>query len=153
MRHGTSSCHQRDGTSQLAVDDKPSRTTDRQPEPSRPSHIREWIVIVLGVACIGFGMYVLWAQHTGITADVTVFECHHVGRQNACSGRWQDGAATSQVRIVAMPLPDPGETVPMRIHGGKAYSQSAGVPLLPFGFGVLALFAGGYSRWRRRQDT
>lgn len=127
-------------------------TTDHRSEPPRLGPGREWIVIVLGIACVGFGIYVLWAQHTGIVADVQVLECHDVGRHGVCSGQWRDGTVMSPVKIVAMSLPHPGDTVAMRIHGSKAYSRSASLPLLPGGFGAVALFAGGYSRHRRRQS-
>lgn len=111
------------------------------------------MAIVFGIACVGFGIWAVWAQHTGITVNVKVLECHDVGRNSECSGQWHDGTVTRSVWIVAMPLPDPGETVPMRIHDGKAYSQSAGLPLMAFGFGALTLFVGGYSRRRRRQGS
>ena len=130
-------------------------TTDQRPVPSRPGLSREWIAIVSGIACVGFGMYVLWAQHTGITADVKVLECHRAAgvrsSSNVCSGQWQDGTVITEVRIVAMSLPHPGDTVAMRIHGDKAYTQSVGLPLMSFGFGAVMLFIGRYARRRRRQ--
>lgn len=92
-------------------------TTDHRPVPSRPGLGREWIAILFGIACVGFGMYVLWAQHTGITADVKVLECHDAGRHAVCSGQWQDGTVMSPVRIVAMSSPAP------RRHRCDAHSR------------------------------
>lgn len=136
--------------------DKPGGTTDHRPQSPRPGRGREWVAIVLGIACVGFGMYVLWAQHTGITADVKVLECHRVdgvrSSSTRCSGQWHDGTTISEVRIVGTSMPHPGNTVPMRIHGSKAYTQSAVLPLIAFGFGAVALFGGGYARRRRWQD-
>lgn len=140
---------------QPEMDDKHNGTTDHQPQPPRPGRVREWVAIILGIACLGFGMYALGAQNTGTTANVKVLECHRFAgvrsSSNRCSGQWQDGPKTSEVRIVAMFTPHPGDTVQMRIHGSKAYSRSVGIPLMSFGFGALALFAGGYARRHRRQ--
>ncbi len=138
---------------QLPVHDQRGGVADNRPRPSRRNRVRDGIALVFGVVCVVFGVYLVWAQHTGTTADVTVLECHHVGRSDECSGQWRDGVVTRSVWIVATPLPDPGEIVPMRIHDGKAYSQSALLPLMAFGFGALMLFAAGYSVRRRRQDT
>jgi hypothetical protein len=139
---------------QPEMDDKHGGTTDHRPQPSRPGRIREWVAIILGIACLGFAIYVLWAQNTGTTADVKVLECHRVAgvrsSSNRCSGQWQDGTTTSEVHIIAMFMPHPGDTAQMAIHGSKAYPQSAGIPLMSFGFGAAALFVGGYAR-RRRQ--
>jgi len=51
--------------------DKPRATTDHQPQPPRADRIREWVAIILGLACVAFGIYVLFAQHTGLTADAS----------------------------------------------------------------------------------
>lgn len=137
------------------MDDNHGGTTDRRPQSLRPGRVRECVATVLGIACVGFGMYVLWAQNTGITADVKVLECHRVAgvrsSSTRCSGQWQDGTVISDVRIVAMSMPHPGDVVPMRIHGTKAYPQSVGIPLISFGFGAAALFVGRYSRRRSWQ--
>ncbi|WP_212815203.1 MULTISPECIES: hypothetical protein [unclassified Mycolicibacterium] len=113
------------------------------------------VAIILGIACVGFGIYVLVAQHTGITADVKVLECHRVAgvrsSSTSCSGQWHDGTTVNDVRIVGSSMPRPGDTVPMRIHGDKAYSPAMGLPLISLGFGAVALFIGGYARRRRRQ--
>jgi len=134
--------------------DKPRATTDHQPQPPRADRIREWVAIILGLACVAFGIYVLFAQHTGLTADVKVIECHRTAgvRSNSttCSGQWQDGTTTNEVLIIAMSMPRPGDTVPMRIHGSKAYPPSSGILLMSFGFGAAALLGGGYARRRRR---
>ncbi len=137
------------------MDDKHGGTIDNRPQSAPPGRGREWVAIILGIACVGFGLYVLWAQHTGITSDVKVLECHQVAgvrsSSTRCSGQWQDGTTISEVRIVGTAMPRPGETVPMRIHGEKAYSPSTGLPLISIGFGAVALFVGGYARRRRRQ--
>lgn len=140
---------------QPEMDDKHGGTTDHRPQSAPPGRIREWIAIILGIACVGFGIYVLFAQHTGITADVKVLECHRVAgvrsSSTQCSGQWHDGTTVNEVRIVGSSMPRPGETVPMRIHGDKAFSPSAGLPLISLGFGAVALLVGGWARRRRRQ--
>ena len=103
----------------LPVDDQRIEATDRRPKPSGRIHTRDVIAFVFGVVCVGFGVYLVWAQHTGIAADVTVLECHHVGRSDECSGQWRDGPSARSVWIVATPLPDPGETVPMRFTSAE----------------------------------
>jgi len=111
-----------------------------------------WIATVLGIACIAFGTYTVWAQRTGVTANVNVLECHQVGRRTStCSGQWQDGPATRPVHIVATPLPHAGDIVPMRIHDDTAYSQSAQIPLLSFGMGAVTLLVAGYALGRRQE--
>lgn len=133
------------------MDDKASGATEHRPRPSRRNRGVGWIATVLGVVCIAFGTYTVWAQRTGITADVKVLECHQVGRRSSiCSGQWVDGTDTRPVHIVATPLPDPGDTVPMRIHDDTAYSQSAELPLLSFGLGTVMLLIGSYALGRRQ---
>ncbi len=137
------------------MDDKHGGATDHRPQSAPPGRIREWVAIILGIASVGFGVYVLWAQHTGITADVKVLECHRVAgvrsSSTRCSGQWHDGTTISDVRIVGSSMPRPGDTVPMRIHGDKAYSPAIGLPLISFAFGAVALLVGGYARHRRSQ--
>lgn len=137
------------------IDDKHGGTTDHRPQSAPPGRSRELVAIILGIACVAFATYVLVAQHTGITADVKVLECHEVAgvRSNStsCSGQWRDGTTVNEVRLVGTSMPRPGDTVLMRIHGDKAYTQSTGLPLISLGFGAAALFVGGYARRRRRQ--
>lgn len=137
------------------IDDKHGGTTDYRPQSAPPGRSREWVAIILGIACVGFGIYVLVAQHSGITADVKVLECHRVAGVRSssisCSGQWHDGTTISEVRIVGSSMPRPGDTVSMRIHGDKAYSPTIGLPLISLGFGAVALCGGGYARRRRRQ--
>lgn len=137
--------------------DKHGGTTEHRQQSAPEGRSREWGAIILGIACVGFGMYVLGAQHTGITADVKVLECHRVAgvrsSSTRCSGQWQDGTTISDVRIVGSSMPQPGDTVPMRIHGATAYSPAMGLPLISLGFGTVALLVGGYARHRRIQAT
>lgn len=135
------------------MDDKSSGATEHPPRPSRRNRSVGVIATLLGIVCVAFGTYTVWAQRTGVTANVKVLECHQVGRRSStCSGQWQDGPVTRPVRIVATPLPDPGDTVPMRIHDDAAYSQSVQLPLLSFGLGTVALLVAGYALGRR-QDS
>lgn len=136
------------------MDDNPSGATDHRLQPARRNRGVGAIATVLGIVCVAFGAYTVWAQRTGVVADVKVLECHQVGRRShICSGQWQDGTVTRPVSVVATPLPDPGATVPMRIHDDKAYSQSAQLPLLSFGLGAVMLLIGWYALGRRRQGS
>ncbi|CAM5723783.1 hypothetical protein MAUB1S_03704 [Mycolicibacterium aubagnense] len=117
----------------------------------------ERIAIACGMLAILFGASTAWTHYTGTSAAVTVLECHRAGRHHECTGQWEDGTTTRQVYIVADPpladdpLPRAGAVVPMRIHGPKAYSQSARSAWLAQGIGATLVVLGGYARRRRQR--
>jgi hypothetical protein len=87
---------------------------------------------------------------------VTVTECHTVGtkyHEQECTGRWSDGSGSRTVWIDSAGTPRVGQVDQMRIQGGKAYTQSAWLPVELFGGGVaVLLLAGGvFGTLRRRR--
>jgi hypothetical protein len=112
---------------------------------STRGRIARVLAVIIGAVCLPMGVYVLWAQHSGVSASVSVVECHRVGRGDECTGQWRDGDEIRSVHIVSATNPDVGDLIRMRIHGGKAYSTSPALPLVFFGFGAALLGAAGYT--------
>lgn len=121
---------------------------------STRARIARALAALAGIICIPVGIYVVWAQHSGILATVTIVECHNAGRARTCTGQWQDSSGPQSVHIVAAESPRAGDAMTMRIHGGKAFSTSPLTSSLLIVVGTVLLGGAGYSVIAgRRRDS
>lgn len=103
--------------------------------------------VVFGVVALLAGVYTLWAQHSGVSAAVTVIECHTIGTKyhsQECTGQWSGAGGPRSVLIESAGTPQVGDVLAMRIHGSKAYATSLWLPLELFGGGLFMVAVGVY---------
>ena len=108
-------------------------------------------LLLVGVALYGiaYGGYTLWAQHSGIPAQVKITHCP---RHGDCTGVWQQADGTQRTVTVHGPAAVP-QTLDVHIRGDKAYVNSStwGWSNIFFGIVAVDLLAFLWSR-KRRQD-
>lgn len=121
---------------------------DHTAKLSTGDQVKLGIGAAFGVLCLLAGVYVLWAQSNGVSAAVTVVECHTIPAKyhsEECSGQWLDAGSPRSVWIESSGTPRVGAVETMSIHGGKAYAASIRLPAELFGGGALILVICGYA--------
>jgi hypothetical protein len=112
----------------------------------RKAHLA--IMLVVALACVGGGVFLIVERETGTRAKAKVTECVESGRRFShrtnCTGTWVVGG--SLVRggghvvvgtIEGAESSDVGKTIDVTVSGDLAYSRSLVLPILLLVLGLL----------------
>jgi hypothetical protein len=122
------------------------------------------------MALIALGSYLVWEQHSGVAARMTVTECHtstgstshrrhgmhRSRRSDNCFGVVVNQPRTYQnsMKIWGVHRSDIGHDVDVRIHGREAVANAWSVPLVILGIGgALGVGLLLYAVFRRRRPA
>jgi hypothetical protein len=115
--------------------------SERRSVPTGESrHGRAIVALIIGLLSLAWflwGLFILWAQHSGIRASVHVLEC---GRLTGCRALWQPtDTIDERLTLVGADGTDSGHNVDVHIHGGYAFTNSVFTPILAVGLGGAGL--------------
>lgn len=108
------------------------------------------LAAVLALACIGGGAYIMWVQRTGELTEATVTDCQRHRRSTTCTGTWVEGGSLLEGghveigTIEGATSDDVGETIDVRVDGGRAYTLSSRLPAVLIGVGLVVVALGAY---------
>lgn len=106
-------------------------------------------VLVVGLAILGGGVFLIVERETGTRAEATVGECVESGggrfHRTHCTGHWVVGGSGSLVEgghlevgtIEGAESSDVGKSVDVTVSGDRAYVRSLGRPIVFIGLGLL----------------
>jgi hypothetical protein len=105
-------------------------------------------VLVVGLACIGGGLFWIVERETGTRGEATVGECVESGgsrfHQYHCTGTWVvggpfigGGGHFEFGAIDGADSSDVGKTIDVTVSGDRAYVRSLGRPIIFIGLGLL----------------
>jgi hypothetical protein len=106
------------------------------------------VVLVVGLACIGGGVFWIIERETGTRAEATVRECVESGgsrfHRYHCTGTWVVGGSFvgggghfEVGTIDGADSSDVGKTIDVTVSGDRAYVRSLGRPIIFVGLGLL----------------
>jgi hypothetical protein len=113
-------------------------------------------LLVLALACIGGGVFLIVERETGTRAEATVGECVESGGsrngRTDCTGTWVVGGSLIGGgghlvlgTIEGVASNDFGKTIDVTVSGDHAYSRSLVRPIILIGLGLLGLLLAGLS--------
>jgi hypothetical protein len=115
------------------------------------------IAALFGLGMIGGGVHLWVAADTGTKVVATVSECHTdqsgLHATTVCTGTWVIGGSLLNHGHVVLGTingvgrSDIGKNIPVRVHGGTAYSKSRRLPIVLFVIGGLALLTAVWFIW------
>jgi hypothetical protein len=103
------------------------------------------VVLVVALACLGGGVFLIVERETGTRANATVTDCAEHGRFGTdCTGSWIIGGSLvgGHGRIVVGPIDgavssDVGKTIDVTVSGDHAYVRSLALPIVLLVLGLL----------------
>ena len=116
---------------------------------ARPSVLPFVVLVgVMSAVFLGGGIYILLVQQNGERAQAKVTDCElRRIRQTTevCRGRWvRDGHITFGI-IDGANKGQLGDTIDVRLSGGRAYTTSKRLPIILLSIGLLFAVGGVYS--------
>jgi hypothetical protein len=111
------------------------------------------VVMFFPLVFLGFGAYEFYQYQSGTPTTATIDHCGHSGGGPRCTGTWSLGGAPHSGSIKGNEEYPDGSSVDVRVHGGAAYTASAGNEGFLAGGLTLAMFAVLLALsmlWRRR---
>jgi hypothetical protein len=116
------------------------------------------VSVVLAVALVGGGAFILFTQRTGARAQATVTGCDQSRRSIVCTGTWVAGGdlVGGEGRVVRGTIDgagtaDLGRTIDVRLSGDRASTTSPRLPLILLGSGLTVLALAGVELRRHRR--
>lgn len=137
----------------------PTGSTSTKPAVSRGQlGIAAYGTLIVGLLLFAGGAWEVLQRETGTRTQAEITECEDSGygryQQTFCSGTWEIGGSLLEGGHIGVgdvdgaDRGDIGKTIPITLHGDKAYARSLGLPLFICGLGVV-IVAGGI--WFFRQ--
>ena len=108
----------------------------------------ELVIIGGALSAIAYGAYTLWAQDSGIPAQVKIAHCPRHGN---CTAVWQQADGTQMTVSVHGPAAVP-QKVDVHIHGDQAYLNSSTWGWSSILTGIVVVGLAGLLWWKSRQS-
>jgi hypothetical protein len=122
------------------------------------------VVLVVALACLGGGVFLIVERETGTRAKAKVTECVESGGSRLhridCTGTWVVGGSLvgGGGHVVVGPIEgaessDVGKAIDVTLSGDHAYTRSLVLPILLLGLGLLLAVLGGLAVIKPRRRT
>jgi hypothetical protein len=129
------------------------RRREQRPHLSRRGNLPFVVlIVVMTLAFLGGGAFILFVQQTGTKTQATVTTCDVKRIRHTtihCIGTWTVDGSVKTGTIDGANPDDEGNTIDVRLNGGRAYTTSLRLPIILIVIGLL-FAAGGAWELRKR---